>query len=81
MLCCVDEVIIFDDPTPSNLIALVKPDIIVKGNEWPVEELRVKDNVPSHIEIRLAPLSFNPEHPTKKYSTTDIIKKIRGDGK
>jgi len=79
MLGFVDEVIIFDELITTDVIARVRPDIVVKGNEWPVEELRKKDNIPDHIEIVLAPLTINPED-SKKYSTTDIIKKIKGVG-
>ena len=34
--CCkyVDEVILFDDDTPYNLIKQIKPDIIVKGGDY-----------------------------------------------
>ena len=38
-LVFVDEVIIFDEETPYNLIKCVKPDIIVKGGDYSVEEV------------------------------------------
>ena len=35
-LRCVDEVVIFDEDTPYNLIASLEPDIITKGGDyWP----------------------------------------------
>lgn len=77
MLGFVDKVVIFDELITKDVVARVRPDIVVKGNEWPVEELRKKDNIPNHIKIVLAPLTINPED-SKKYSTTDIIKKIKG---
>jgi len=77
-LSLADEVVIFDEQTPSNIIVLIQPHIVVKGNEWHAEEIRERDGIPSHIEIVMAPLTFNPTNAAKKYSTTDIIKKIRG---
>lgn len=35
----VDEVIIFDELTPENLIHKIKPDILVKGGDWKVDEI------------------------------------------
>jgi len=36
-LGCVDYVTIFDEPTPSNLISLLLPHILVKGGDWAKE--------------------------------------------
>ncbi len=74
----IDEIIIFDEPTTFEIVAKINPHIIVKGNEWPIEELRARDKIPPHIEIILAPLTLDPKSSNKKYSTTDIIKKIKG---
>lgn len=38
-LRCVDEVIIFDEPTPLELIRKVKPDIITKGGDYKPEQV------------------------------------------
>ena len=35
----VDEVFIFDELTPENLIKQQKPDVLVKGGDWKVEEI------------------------------------------
>jgi D-beta-D-heptose 7-phosphate kinase/D-beta-D-heptose 1-phosphate adenosyltransferase len=35
----VDDVIIFDEETPYNLIKLVKPDIIVKGGDYKIKDV------------------------------------------
>lgn len=35
----VDFVIAFDDDTPLALINAVKPDVLVKGGDWPVESI------------------------------------------
>ena len=39
----VDEVIIFNESTPYDLITKIKPDIIVKGGDWKVEEVAGHD--------------------------------------
>jgi bifunctional ADP-heptose synthase (sugar kinase/adenylyltransferase) len=35
----VDLVVVFDDDTPARLIEAVAPDVLVKGGDWPVEEI------------------------------------------
>lgn len=35
----VDYVIIFDEETPRDLIASLLPDVLVKGGDWPVEQI------------------------------------------
>ena len=34
---CVDLVTSFEEDTPLNLINTIKPEILVKGGDWPVE--------------------------------------------
>src|SRR5579859_3237665 len=38
-LQCVDYVVIFDEPTPRELIARVLPDVLVKGGDWGANEI------------------------------------------
>lgn len=38
-LSAVDLVIIFEDKTPLSLIKKVKPDVLVKGGDWPVKDI------------------------------------------
>jgi rfaE bifunctional protein nucleotidyltransferase chain/domain len=38
-LRCIDEVIIFDEPTPLELIRRIKPDIITKGGDYKPEQV------------------------------------------
>jgi D-sedoheptulose 7-phosphate isomerase len=35
----VDEVIIFDELTPENLIKNIKPDVLIKGGDWNINEI------------------------------------------
>ena len=65
-LRCVDEVIIFDDDTPLNLIQSLKPDILTKGGDYKVSEVVGSDIVPQTVIIPLLP----------GYSTTNILKKM-----
>lgn len=46
-LKAVDEVRIFDEPTPEKLIHEIKPDILVKGGDWKPEEIVGADFVKS----------------------------------
>ena len=61
----VDEVIIFSEDTPYNLIKKIKPKIIVKGGDYSVES--VVGNDIAEVEI------FNY---VKGYSTTKTIQDI-----
>jgi D-beta-D-heptose 7-phosphate kinase/D-beta-D-heptose 1-phosphate adenosyltransferase len=62
----VDEVILFNELTPLKLIEEIKPDIIIKGEDW-----KGKQVIGSHIaEVKFVPMFM-------KYSTTEIIRKIR----
>lgn len=38
-LSCVDFVTLFTEDTPENLIKKVRPDILVKGGDWPIEKI------------------------------------------
>ncbi len=38
-LSMVDIVTFFDDDTPLNLILASKPDVLVKGGDWPVDQI------------------------------------------
>lgn len=65
----VDEVLIFDEIKPVNLINQINPDIIVKGAEHTIDHIRKFDKIPSSIKIQIFPIK-------KGYSTTKTIKKI-----
>ncbi len=44
----VDEVIIFDEPTPERLIHEIRPDVLVKGGDWQPNEIIGADFVESY---------------------------------
>ena len=41
----VDEVVIFDELTPENIIKQIKPDVLVKGGDWKIDEIIGSDFV------------------------------------
>ncbi len=67
----VDEVVIFDELKPTELISILHPAIMVKGGEWLADEVRAQDEIPDDVEIKIFPI-------VKGYSSTTIIEKIRG---
>jgi D-beta-D-heptose 7-phosphate kinase/D-beta-D-heptose 1-phosphate adenosyltransferase len=44
-LACVDVVVIFDEPTPVELIALLEPDVLAKGGDYMVDQVAGADIV------------------------------------
>ena len=71
-LSVVDEVVIFDNIKTEDIINDINPDIVVKGGEFTAEEIRKRDNIPDHIQIKVAPLFDKVT-----YSTTKVIEKVR----
>jgi ribose 5-phosphate isomerase B len=69
-LRAVDEVIIFDSINTTELINNLNPDIIVKGGEWTVEEVRERDNISDNIEVYVYPFK-------EGYSSTNMINMIK----
>lgn len=67
----VDTVILFDEPTPKELIEALKPDILVKGDDYTVETIVGADFVLNNGgEVKTVAL-------VKGYSTTTLIEKIK----
>lgn len=70
-LKCVDYVAVFNEETPLTLIEKVRPDVLVKGGDWPVEKIVGAQFVQSYGgEVKT--LSFYQGH-----STTDLLERIR----
>lgn len=68
---CVDAVMLFDEPTPYNLINNVQPDILVKGSDYKPEDIVGYDIVTAKGG-QVITLDFIPG-----YSTSGIEKKIK----
>jgi D-beta-D-heptose 7-phosphate kinase/D-beta-D-heptose 1-phosphate adenosyltransferase len=45
---CIDYITIFDEDDPRDIIAQVKPDILVKGGDWTVDTIIGRDIVESY---------------------------------
>ena len=67
----VDLVIPFDDSTPLELIKQIHPDILVKGGDWPLEQIVGATEVIQYGgEVHSIPFRY-------QRSTTDLIRRIR----
>lgn len=69
-LDCVDQIVIFDEDTPWELIKKLRPQVLVKGGDWPVEQIVGRELVQERggqvLSLPLLP----------GYSTTNIIQRI-----
>lgn len=67
----VDAVILFGEPTPADLIRIVLPDVLVKGDDYQPERIAGYDTVTGRggqvVTVPLVP----------GYGTTRIVEKIR----
>lgn len=68
----VDCVVIFDEPTPLELVDVLRPDLIAKGGDYRREAMAGADLVESRGG-RVAILPFLPDH-----STSALVERIRG---
>lgn len=66
----VDYVVIFDEDTPLGLIKLIKPSVLVKGGDWPIEKIVGADFVISNGGT-VNSLPF-----VDGYSTTSLLQKM-----
>ncbi len=66
-----EAVVLFDEDTPYELVKMVQPDVIVKGNDYKPEEIVgadiVEENGGAIVTVELVP----------GYSTTDLIQKLK----
>lgn len=63
---CINYISIFDEDTPLELIKIVKPDILVKGGDYKIEDVVGREFAKETVLIDFV----------DGYSTTNIIKKI-----
>ncbi|MGZ3844564.1 MAG: D-glycero-beta-D-manno-heptose 1-phosphate adenylyltransferase [Flavisolibacter sp.] len=70
-LIMVDAVVLFPEPTPRDLIVELKPDVLVKGGDYKVEEIAgAKEVMGWGGKVILNPI-------VEGFSTTSIINKIQ----
>lgn len=68
---CVDAVVIFDELTPQKTVAAILPDVLVKGGDWPGNQIVGRE------EVENAGGKVVLVEVVKGYSTTEILEKIR----
>jgi rfaE bifunctional protein nucleotidyltransferase chain/domain len=69
-LTCVDAVSIFDDETPADIIRRVQPDVLVKGADWPADQIVGRDTVEARGGVVIR------EPVEEGYSSSDIIERV-----
>jgi rfaE bifunctional protein nucleotidyltransferase chain/domain len=70
-LACVDAVAVFDEDTPADIVLQVQPDILVKGADWPEDQIVGRDTVEARGGL-VVRVPVEPGH-----STTAIIERVR----
>jgi D-beta-D-heptose 7-phosphate kinase/D-beta-D-heptose 1-phosphate adenosyltransferase len=69
---CVTAAIIFDDPTPDEIVRAINPHVLVKGADWPADQIVGRDTVEaSGGRVVRVPVEAG-------WSTTAIIAKADG---
>jgi len=70
----IDYIVIFDEDTPQSLIEAVRPDVLIKGEDWREKGVVGREVVESYGgRVVLAPL-------VKGLSTTELLNRIRDAG-
>ena len=73
-LACVDAVVMFGEDTPAEIVRAIQPDILVKGADWPADQIVGRDTVENRggrvVRVELE----------QGYSTSSIIERIRQTG-
>lgn len=70
-LAAVDVVVIFDEDTPDAIIRQIQPDVLVKGADWPADQIVGRDTVEARGG-RVVLVTVEPGH-----STTAIVERVR----
>ncbi len=69
-LACIDAIVFFEEETPYELIAFLQPNVLVKGNDYSLDQIIGNDIVKANGgEVKTIPF-------LKGYSTTSLINKI-----
>jgi len=69
---CVDYIIIFHESTPLEVIKAVRPQVLVKGGDWPVDQI-VGNDIVTKAGGKVLSLEL-----LEGYSTTGFLEKVRG---
>ena len=68
---CVDAVVVFNELTPQKTVAALLPDILVKGGDWPGNQIVGRE------EVEAAGGKVILIDVVEGHSTTEILRKIR----
>jgi D-beta-D-heptose 7-phosphate kinase/D-beta-D-heptose 1-phosphate adenosyltransferase len=67
----VEAVVVFGEDTPAEIIRLVQPDVLVKGADWPSDQIVGRDSVEARGgQVILVAVE-------QGYSTSSIVEKVR----
>ena len=66
-LQAVDLVTVFGEDTPAELLAALKPDVLVKGADYRPEQVAGREHAGKVVLVRLE----------KGHSTTGLVRKLR----
>jgi D-glycero-beta-D-manno-heptose 1-phosphate adenylyltransferase len=70
-LASVDAVVVFDEPTPADLVRAIQPDVLVKGADWAEDRIVGREEV----EARGGTVVRIPVE--EGWSTSSIVAKVR----
>jgi rfaE bifunctional protein nucleotidyltransferase chain/domain len=70
-LDCVDAVVIFDEDTPAEIVRACQPDVLVKGADWPADQIVGRDTVEARGG-RVVRMAIE-----EGYSTTALLERIK----
>ena len=73
-LACVDAVTIFEEDTPRELIAALRPDVLVKGGDWRPDQIVGREEVEA-AGGRVVVVPY-----VEGYSTSALIERMRKKG-
>lgn len=68
---CVDAVVIFEELTPQRVVAELLPDVLVKGGDWPGNQ------IVGRAEVEAAGGTVVLVDVVEGYSTTEILRRIK----
>jgi D-beta-D-heptose 7-phosphate kinase/D-beta-D-heptose 1-phosphate adenosyltransferase len=71
-LTMVDAVVVFDEDTPAELVAAIRPDVLVKGGDYAAHQVAGGDAVRAHGG-RIVIIPLTPGH-----STTSTVQQLKG---
>ena len=66
-MAAVDAVVLFDESTPLNLIQAIRPDVLVKGADYRLEDIVGRQFAGEVVRVEMV----------TDYSTSNLVRKIR----